>query len=600
MKKTAFILFVCIFSQALRAQDVQFKASAPKYVKTGERFNIKYSVDGTPQNFTPPSFTGFSVYGGPMSGQSHSTVYDNGKVTSVTEYSYTYTLSCNKPGKYTIDAASANVNGKTAYSNKLTIEVVGSQTSVPDDKSTSSASVSSSGDNVFIRLVLDKKNVYVGEQITAYVKLYSKISLTNYDHMFEMPEFTGFYKRDIETAKLRSLQREKVGNEIYAVGTVRKVILYPQKTGNITIPSFSMDVEVEKQFSRPPRSHYERMQRMMEPSEVITLISKPVVVKVKSLPDEPNNYTGAVGNFEVNSSIDKNSLKTNDALSYKITVNGTGNIKLLENLDFEFPSTFEVFDPVVNTSLNESNMFRSGTKTYEYTLIPRHAGKFKIPSYAFVYFDPGSKKYITKNTDEYIIDVKKGEGDTISGAVVVNAIPNKENIELLESDIKFIQRKTVLKEKGVYIFGTKIFYYLYLVPFVLFVIALFIQRRRIKQNADIAKVKNRKANHVARKRLRMAGSMIKLNKQNEFYEEILKAIWEYLSDKLFIPVSGLSKENALKQLKLKNIDEEILKELSEIIDLSEFARYAPSTEAADMKELYTRTSKVIAKLAQRI
>ncbi len=576
------------------AQNVTFTANAPGKVGTGERFTVTYQLNAEPERFAIPDFNKFRQLG-----SSSSSMDINGQVT----YTVHITLICYEPGKYTIDGASARVNGKTVESNAVTIEVSGSasggssqQKSVPEN-----SKVSSSGENIFIRLVLDKKNVYVGEQITGWVKVYTKVGLEDYERTFELPPFTGFYKKEIETPRVLSQKREKIGSNVYTSGVLRRIVLYPQKTGEIIIPEFTMDVAVQKQYGRTARTHNEWIRQMMNPTEVLTLKSKAVKVKVKPVPNTPENYSGAVGKFDLTSSVSRTNLQTNDALNYKITVSGSGNVKLLEEPDINFPATFEVFDPVINTSLNESDLYRSGKKTFEYTLIPRHAGDFDIPSFSYVYFDPSSKKYITKRTEAYKIKVLKGDGDTTSGTVVVNALPQKEDIELLESDIHYIQRKTKLVQEKPHFPDTRYIYLFYLIPFCLFLVSIILQRRRIKQNSDIARVKNRKANKLARKRLKTAKRMMAEKKQGEFFEETIKAIWGYLSDKLFIPVSDLSKERAINAITgKKGIDPQLTHELSEIIDLCEFARYAPAGESDNMKDVYKRTEKMISKLDQKL
>jgi hypothetical protein len=605
MKRVIFIFAVLNGLYGLQAQDVEFSATAaPKVLRVGEQFQLVYEINTSASELQIPELNDFQLLGGPSTGSSSSIQFINGKTTRSVKYTYTYYLLATKEGIFTIPPATAKIKKDTYKSNPVKIEVVKGkaatgQSTAPSGEPATKPDTDSDlplDENLFVRLHVDKTSAYIGEQIIAWIKIYSKVNLSQIDPNYKGPEFKGFYQQFVEIPPLRALERENVNGEIYGTGILRKVILYPQKSGEIVIEPFNIEVAYQKQVRRRSRSIFDDFFGPSVQNVPVTLTSKRVKINVKPLPpNRPGSFTGAVGSFKLNASINKTELTTNDAVTLKVNISGRGNVKLIDDLNISFPPSLETFKPVVRTVQDNA---LSGSQSFEYTIIPRHAGDYKISPIEFSYFDPSSRSYKTLTTREFNISVVKGGEDTT--AVIITGL-SKEDVKLLGSDILFIKNKPFkLYKTNRFIIGSIEFYALYLLSLVLFVLFIIIRRKRIKRSADISLVKNRRANKYARKRLRTALKMLKNNNSETFYEEVLRAMWGYLSDKLNIPVADLSKETSKEALVRNNVDEELLRTFYYIIDSCEYARYSPEHKSEEMHELYNKAIKTIIKLQQKL
>lgn len=606
MNRFIVIVFLIICGVNINtAQDIKLSATAvPRVLRVGEQFQLVYEINKNVSGLQIPDLNDFQLLGGPSTGSSSSIQIVNGKTTRSDKYTYTYYLRALKEGTFVIPAATAKFKKNTYRSNTVKIEVVRakstpSQTTpsgnTPVPKSSGDADTPA-GEELFIRLYVDKKNAYIGEQIIAWIKIYSKINLTQIDPNFKGPDFTGFFQQPIDIAPLRSLERENVNGEIYGTGVLRKVVLYPQKAGEITIQPFEIDVAYQKQVRRRSSSIFDDFFGPTVQNIPVKLKSKPLKLKINALPENmPQSFTGAVGNFNLSASVNNTQVKTNDAVTLKVIISGKGNIKLIDDLKINFPPALETFKPVTKTKQDNP---LSGSQTFEYTLIPRYSGEFKIAPVEFSYFNPALKSYKILKSREFNITVAKGKEDTAT--VVISGL-SKEDIKLLGSDILFIKNRPFkLVARDTLLFGTTRFYAIYIVSFVLFVLLIILRRERIKRNANIKLVKNRRANKYARKRLKKASGLMKQNDSKGFYDEVLKAMWGYLSDKLNIPIADLSKASSEEALVNMKIDEKIMNKFYEIIDKCEYARYAPGDESSEMQKLYNDAMKIIIKLQQKL
>jgi len=587
------------------AQDIKFTATAvPKVLRVGEQFQLVYEINKDVSELQIPELNDFQLLGGPSTSSSSSIQIINGKTTRSSKYTYTYYLSALKDGIYTIAPATAKIKKDTYKSNAVKIEVIKgkSSTSQTTPSTASPAAKSSSnvdthaGEDLFIRLLVDKKNAYIGEQIIAWIKIYSKINITQIDPNFKAPEFTGFYQQPFEIPPLRALERENVNGEIYGTGILRKIVLYPQKSGEIIIQPFDIDVAYQKQVKRKSRSIFDDFFGPTVQNVPVKLKSKAVKLNIKSLPASmPSSFTGAVGNFRMSASINKTQVKTNDAVTLKVNISGKGNIKLIDEMEFEFPPALETFKPIVKTK--QDNVLE-GSQSFEYTIIPRYAGDFKIGPIEFTYFNPSTRSYKILKSQEFNISVAKGEEDTTT--VVISGL-SKEDVKLLSSDIIFIKNKPFnLTPKNKFIFGSTRFYAMYLISLMLFLLIILFRRKRIKRNANIKLVKNRRANKFARKRLKKASGFMRQNNRKTFYDEVLKAMWGYLSDKLNIPIADLSKDTSREALIRNKINDNLMNKFYDIIDSCEYARYSPGDESSEMQKLYNDAIKTIIKLQQKL
>ena len=600
-----FILFITnLLSVQMTGQDIEFLAYArPRVLRVGEQFNLVYEINANVSNLEIPNLADFQLLAGPSTSSSTSIQMINGKTTKTVQYTYNYYLRAQKEGTFTIAPARAKYKGKTYESNSLTVEVVGSAASqqqsqaVPgqSQQQTSDQANVQSGDDVFVRLHVDKHSAYLGEQIIAWVKIYTKIQLSGLSQGYKGPEFTGFYKQPVEIPQLTNLEAENVDGEIYYTGTIQKVVLYPQKTGEITIEPFDLGVTIRQQVRSRSRSFFDDFFGPTVQDIPRSLTSKAVKIRVKPLPVKPQSFTGAVGNFSLQSSVDKNTLRTNEALTYKVTITGNGNIKLVDEPNVSFPPNIEQFEP--KTVVNQTNEL-SGTKTFEYVLIPRYAGEYKIPPFEFTYFDPLKGRFMALMSEEYTINVEKGNEDTTS--VIVTGL-SKEDFRLLGRDILFIKNKPFrLFREGKIIFGQPYFYMIYGISFILFLSLVILRREAIKRNANISLVRNRKANRMAGKRMRKARTYLKQNNQDAFYEEVMKALWGYLGDKLTIPVAELSRDKSQDVLKQKKVDHALVESIYALLENCEYARFAPPAGESDMQKLYRDAVKLISKLEQKL
>jgi hypothetical protein len=601
-----FILIIAIFSllsACLTAQESKLTASvSPTVMRVGDQFNLTFTSEEEVSELELPGIENVEILGGPRQGHSQSVYSVNGKITSSSTYQYTYFLRAVKEGKFSIPAVTAKIKNKPVKSNPLTIEVLAANTQ--QSKSGQTASVSGqSGDgsvsdrDLFVNLLVDKKEVFLGEQIVATVKIYTKVNLSSVDPGFKGPDFTGFFTEPLNIPQLRSLQSENYNGDIFGTGVLRKTMIIPQKTGPITIKAFDLDVTLRKEVRRRVSDPFFDDFDIPDVQEIpVKLKSKEVTIQVKPLPgNAPASFGGAVGNFTFNSSLNKTTTHTNEPLTLKLTISGRGNIKLINEPQFELPGDFEKFDPVINSHVDNS---LSGTKTFEYLLMPKTSGSYSIPAVEFSYFDPASRQYKTLKSQAFTVKVEKGQGDA---ALEANAGITKEDIKLLNQDIRFIKNKPVPLQANTTFWADSVWYYLiYVVLVILFILLTYSLRKQLRNRSDVALMRLRKADRYARKRLTKSAELLKQGETNRFYEELLGAVWGYLSDKLNIPLSALSRETARTALQSRSVDENLMDDLFRIIDECEVARYSPVTENKGMEKLYQETLNVITMLQQKL
>jgi hypothetical protein len=586
---------------------IEFKAAAPNSVSVGEQFQLEYSVNANVSGFIAPDLRSFKILAGPSTMSSTSVQIINGKASQNYSLSYTYVLQAVKEGRFIVGPAEITFNKKKYNSNSLNIEVVkgkgNAQQNVnqgknPANQNSQPASVEVDNSNLFVTVQVDRKSLYQGECLVATIKVYTRYDIAGFEDM-KFPSYSGFFAQDIETPNQVQFQQEKINGVTYQAGVIKKSILFPQRSGEITIDPYELTLVARIRTNKRPQSIFDDFFGPSYQEVRKKLQSNPIKISVKPLPaGKPGSFDGAVGSFTMNASVDKKQVKANDAVTLKINISGTGNLKLLEAPKITFPSDFDSYDPKVTLNAKNSLTGSLGTKTFEYLMIPRNAGDFKIPSTEFSYFNTSTKQYSTLKTDEFVIHVAKGNEDRNS--TVVGGVAH-EDIKYLGKDIRFIKvNNLVVLPKGDVFFGSLTFYLVYIFIFLLFIIILVVRHKYIKQNANIALMKNRKANKQAKKRLVTAAKYMKEDNRERFYDEIMKAFWGYLSDKLTIPVSELSKDSATLALSNKEIDPSIIKQLVELINICEYARYAPVGESSQPERLYNESIDVISKLEQKL
>ena len=612
-----FILFItCVVPMALWAQDdPTLTVSAKKQVMVGERFQVVFEANAEGKNFQAPSFNGFTVVGGPFTSSSSSFSMVNGSMSHTVKNTYTFALQANQEGTFHVGSASLNVKGNKISSEPFDIKVVPDDGShaTPSGGGTSAGQGQSqqnnndpqvSGKDLFLRVIPSKKSVYLGEQVVLTYKLYTKVPVSSLS-VENVPSYAGFWTKDVTDNNGGSLRQssEYVNGIEYTVAEIQKMVIVPQRAGNHTIDPMTIEciAQVRTESNR---------QRSMDPFEAFfndpffnrnivnvkkELSSQSIVIEVKKLPEngKPASFAGAVGNYTFKSDIDKTELSTNEAVTITLTVSGTGNVELLQMPEPVFPPDFEVYDPKVSVSVNTTANGLSGTKKAEYLVIPRRAGSFTIPAMEFSYFNPSNESYQTLTSESYEITVQKGKGSDQEGTIYASS---QEDIKYLGSDIRHIMTGDArLKPMHTAFFGSAAYFVALLALLVLFVILLFVLKKHEQMAKDTVANRNRKADKVARGRLKNAYQHLKAKDQEKFYVEMSQALWGYIADKLGIERSKLSMDTVSETMKNKNVPDELTQQFVDTLSNCEFARFAPGSAEEKMDELYQRGIDVISK-----
>lgn len=602
MRKLIIILMalVAYCTQAL-ADKVSFTASAPDVVVVGEQFRLSYTVTTQKvKDFQAPSIKGFDVLMGPSRSQQSSTQIINGNVTSTSSITFTYILMANTAGEYTIGGASIVADGDQMVSNSVKIKVLppdqNNDSGQSGNHSSSNATVSNK--DLFVTATASKTNVFEQEAFVLTYKIYTretKLQLNN----AKLPDFKGFHSQEIEMATNAKWTTEHYQGRNYYTTVYRQFVLFPQQSGKLYIDpaQFQMTVGKPIQSADPFDAFFNGRSSVIEIEKNIA--TPKIAINVNPLPaGKPADFSGGVGEFTISSSINNKELKTNDAITIKLVISGTGNLKLISNPEIKFPDDFEIYDPKVDNQVRLTREGLTGNKVIEYLAIPRHAGTYKIPGVSFSYFDIRSKSYKTLNTEEYVVNVEKGAGN--ADQVIAN-FTNKEDLKVLGEDIRYIkQNEVTLQPKGSFFYGSMTYWLFYIIPALAFIIFFIIYRKQAAENANVAKVRTKKANKVATKRMKLAGKLLSENKKDAFYDEVLKALWGYISDKLNIPVSRLSKDNIEEKLRNHGVNEELIKEFLNALNDCEFARFAPGDENQAMDKVYSSSIEVISKMENSI
>lgn len=608
MKKLIVILIALIaYNTQAFADKVLFEASAPDVVVVGDQFRLTYTVTTQKvKDFRVPSIKGFDVLMGPSRSQQSSTQIVNGSITSTSSITFTYILMANATGEYTIPGASIIADGNQMLSNSVKIKVLPQEQGGNEDQSSGSSSARSSSSSgmgvsnqdLFITATASKTNVYEQEAFVLTYKIYTRESDLQLNNA-KLPDFKGFHSQEIEMTTNSRWTQEHYKGRNYSTTVYRQFVLFPQQSGNLFIDpaQFQMTVGKAVQSADPFDAFFNGGSNVVQVKKSIS--TPKIAINVSPLPaGKPADFTGGVGEFNVSSSINSKDLKTNDAITIKLVISGTGNLKLISNPEIKFPNDFEVYDPKVDNQVRLTREGLTGSKIIEYLAIPRHAGTFKIPSVSFSYFDIRSKSYKTLKTEDYVINVEKGAGN--ADQVIAN-FTNKEDLKVLGEDIRYIKLNEVtLQPKGSFFYGSMNYWLLYILPALAFIIFFIIYRKQAAENANVAKMRTKKANKVATKRMKLAGKLLSENKKDAFYDEVLKTLWGYISDKLNIPISRLSKDNIEEKLINHGVNEELIKEFLNALNDCEFARFAPGDENQAMDKVYSSSIDVMSKMENSI
>jgi len=587
-----------VFSQ------VTCTASAPPQVAVGQNFTFTFTLNQRAQQIASYQFPGFDVLSGPNQSTSTSMTIVNGQTTQSSSFSYSYTLRAQKEGTFTIPAAVFVVDGNQVKSNSVQIKVVAAQQSgTPQQQQGTQGTRSQQQvqafdkNEVFVRASASKTNPYQGEQVIITHKLYIGQSVNGGYRVNNatMPTQSGLWSYTLGDPNAENVAKQEVLNgKKYAVHEIRRTAVFPQRTGEITVTPMEIDFTanvITQQSSGDP--FFDRFfgGRQSAQNYNLDLKSNAIQLNVKPLPqhNKPNDFSGLVGSFTMTSSLSRTELKANDATNLTITISGTGNIQHIDPLDIVFPPDFDVTEPRVMDNINTKGNSITGSRTFEYVIIPRNEGKFTIPQATFTFFDLKTNTYKTLSTNEHTLEVEKG-----SGQLSVSTSSSQKDIKVLGNDIRFIRTSYFnLKPMGVAFFGSLQYYAALLLPILLLFLFIIIWRKQIEARSNVALMRNKRANKVARKNLKTAKKLLEEKNKEQFYTEISRALWGYLSSKYHIPVSQLSMENVATKLTQLNVSTQTIDSFLETLQQCEFARFAPGDSSEIMHEMYRKATDFI-------
>lgn len=597
-----------------RAQDA-IKVEAPNVVGVNEQFNVTFIIEGekNPSDFSWSQGEDFQLVWGPQKGTSTSIQIINGKRSSSRQSTFTYILLPKATGTFQIPVASATVSGEKIYSSQVSIQVVtdgssssrggqggqsSGQGSSQDSGSEARQRTSSGGipsDDLFMRLSLGKSEVVIGQPVNATLKLYQRVNIAGFENA-KFPTFNGFWSQETYSPTNVEFKRESFDDKIYNTAVLRSYVLIPQQAGTITIDPAELvclvNVRVNNGTSNSIFDSFFQDEYRTIRKRVTT---SPLKVKVNPLPSgQPASFGGGVGSFGISARLSSDELKTHDAGSLVITVSGRGNVSLLDAPKVSFPPDFEVYDTKSTENTDKSNGGTSGSKSFEFPFIPRSAGEFTIPPVEYSYYDINTGKYVTLRTDPQHIKVAKGKGGESSGPVAVTPGVERRDVKSLSNDIRFIStKKPSLSQEGSFFLGSPLFLVL-LALIIGGALAIWLALRKMAaMKADVALTKNRRATKMARSRLKQAGDFLGKNLYTAFYEELHKALVGFISDKLNMDMSDISKENIASALLAGGVSQENTDAFTGLLDACEFARYSPDAGHDAMSAHYESAVAVI-------
>ena len=573
MKKLSIILFL-FCSALLQAQQLKVAADKNPAI-VGEQILIQYSIDTKGDKFKSPNFSGLRVLSGPNPSTSSSYTFINGKSENKISTTYSFYIKAEKEGTFNITSASIKVDGKTIKSKPYQIKVVkGSDRNKAQQKAIA--------DNLFIKVEVSKRNIVVGEQILVTYKLLTRLDLHNTE-LSSLPALNGFWAKDLETSS--RFKRDVIDGVAYNVATIKKSVLTAQKSGKLSIDPMELKCSIRKKSNKRNRGFFGGGIEIQE--EFIS--SKAVTINVSKLPTPPANFKGAVGSMKIKSEIDNSTAKANDAINYKLTITGTGNIELVEPLNIQFPEDFEVYDPKISDRIFEGGRKRS-VKIFEYLLIPRYKGDFTIPSSSLIVYNPKTKKYTTQKTNQHKLTINASVNNEQESAKSIE----QQTIKSDKKDINYIFTETNLKQIGENVLSKNLFNLLFFLPFFLLIIIWIYNKIAGKTDTNSSDWKNKKAKKIALKRLKTAQICINNNNFDRFFEEIEKSLWGYFADKFKVVIADLSKETIYIHFEKGNISKEIESKFVSLLDECEFARYAPaSNKNAQMETILSKAKTII-------
>ena len=564
------LMNLSVFSQAITAKVNRTT------VTVGDNFQVNFDIEGDGSNFSAPSFEDFGVLSGPN--KSSSMQWINGEFSS--SLSYSYILRAMNEGDFTIEPASIKFGGNIAKSNAIKIKVLpsGQRASANNNQPRNSQpseqlSSNNTTEDLFLKLYVDKKDAFVGEQIIATYMLYMNTQIVNYAS--SRPVFNGFYAQELEVDPSASLVNETINGKQYTVATMKKVVLTPQKSGELIVPSLDMEMVIRVAEKQKRRSMFDQFFGSFKNVKV-EVKSNEQKINISRLPTagQPKDFIGAVGTFSLKTNLDRTEVGVNEAINLTVNISGKGNLELISLPKIEFPADFETYDPKTKQNISVTAAGTNGTRTFEYVLIPRYSGEFKLKPISFSYFDPETKSYKKLSSEPIALNVSKEDG-TFSENGAAHIAPKKEDVQIIGKDIRFIKTdEPELKRKESGFYRSPFFYALSTLPIIGMGASIFLFGFFRTQNSDLKALKSRKAGGVAKKHLAKATKLLRGDNE-PFYDAISIALFGYISDKLVIPFSELNREKIEETLRSKNVSADTQEKLKKALDECEMVRFAP-------------------------
>lgn len=595
------VLLIVVSNMVSLAQSLNATVSRNP-VGLNEHFQLTFTLEGSGSSFRAPSMNDFMVLSGPN--QSTSMQIINGAISQ--SLSFTFILQPKKEGTFKIGSATMESGGKTISSQPLSVRVVAGSGGQPQQQRAQDDKPNISSNNIFFRVSVNKTNVFRGEALVAIFKLYTNVHVVNYS-ISKPPSFNGFWSQDIEMPTHIKQYNEVYNGTNYQVGEIKKVVLYPQQSGELIIEPMEGECIARIQVKR---------NRSGNPFDIFNdpffndpffgsggirdvrfaVKSDPLRIKVKDLPSPaPASFKGTVGRFKMDVILDKTVAKTNDAISYRIKINGKGNINLTEAPDLAVPMDIEKYDPKVMDNIAITEGGASGTRTFEFLLIPRHRGKYELEPVEFTYYDLDKNDYVTLTSPIFNLDIEKGKDDGTAAS-----LGTRSDFRIIGRDIRFIKTDVPsFNQKGGF-YGSWLYWTLSLLPVTVLIVLAYWRRKYIALSSDVAGMRSRKANRMAGKRLSTAGKLLKAGNRDGFYDETGKAIWTYISDRFKVPVASLSRENAVNAMLRDGVSNEAVNDLMLTIDHCEFSRFARMEGQKTPEQVLQDTVNMITRIENEI
>ena len=577
----------------------QISVSAPSKVSAGENFRIAYTINTQDvEDFRAGNIpSGLELIAGPYTSQQSSYQMINGHTSSSSSITFTFTVFAAKEGVYTVPAAHARVRGHNMVSRSVRITVSGrarSNGGAPrmhqdgggqQPQQLAQAGSEITGKDLFIKVTANKRRVHEQEPVLLTYKVYTLVDLTQLEG--KMPDLTGFHSQEIPLPQQKSFHVERVDGRPYRCVTWSQYLMYPQMTGSLQIPSITFKGIVVQQNRNvdPFEAFFNGGSGYVEVKR--NIVAPGLTVQVDPLPAKPVGFSGGVGKFNITASVSSKEVKAGTPITLRVVVGGTGNLKLIKQPVVEFPKGFDKYDPKVTDKTKLTNAGVGGNMVYDFLAVPRNQGKYTIPSVSFIYYDVDANAYKTLHTQPFVVNVTPGDGKG-----------STESFDkVIDNDIHSIKTGDSGASTSDTLFFDSVAYWVcLLLPLLAFVILLIVFRRRAIENGDIVKMRGKRANKIAKKRLKRASKLMFEHNTAEFYDEVLRTLWGYVSYKLNMPVESLSRDNIKEKLARRGVGEDIIGKFMSALEECEFERYAPGDESGNMEKTFQSAMTAIVEI----